>query len=81
MEQDTPTQRAANVLRDVADDQRLSIADVARRAGHGYESTRRKLTGVGPITLDEFAAYCTILELDPADVIRAAIPTPVDDLT
>lgn len=57
-----------------ANRQKLPTMEISRRASIPYETTRRKLSGVGPLTVDELVAISAALDLDPAAVLADASP-------
>lgn len=69
----TTTKRIASLLQSEATRKRLSTAEVARRAGASYESTRRKLTGQGALSVDELIAYSEAVGLAPDYILSIAM--------
>ena len=70
----TTTRRAARIIRQEANALGLSIAELSRRSGLSYESTRRKITGQGPLTVEELVALSSAVDCNASDVLTKALP-------
>ena len=68
----TTTARIASLLRAEAARQNLSTAEISRRTGMAYETTRRKMYAQGALTVDELTTFSDALGIDPAAVIAQA---------
>ena len=68
----TTTARIASLLRAEAARQNLSTAEISRRTGMAYETTRRKMYAQGALTVDELTTFSDALGTDPAAVIAQA---------
>ena len=69
----TTTRRAARIIRHKANELGLSIAELSRRSGLSYESTRRKITGQGPLTVEELVALSSAVECSAGEVLMRAL--------
>ena len=49
------------------------IAELSRRSGLSYESTRRKITGQGPLTVEELVALSSAVECSAGEVLMQAL--------
>lgn len=65
----TASRMVSSALAAEANRQNLPTMEVSRRASMSYETTRRKLRGNGPLTIDELVAISAALDLDPATII------------
>jgi transcriptional regulator with XRE-family HTH domain len=66
---ESPTERVARTLRGKLAERRISGAQLARQLGWSQQSTSRRLNGSTPITVDDLAAICGVLQLPMADVV------------
>lgn len=69
----TTTRRAARIIRQKANALGMSTAELSRRSGLSYESTRRKITGQGPLTVEELVALSSAVECSAGEVLMQAL--------
>lgn len=65
----TLTQRVAAIITTARLARGVTVMQIAELAETDYETTRRKLNGVGPMTLPELAAFCAAVGTVPSKVL------------
>ncbi|WP_162230855.1 helix-turn-helix domain-containing protein [Leucobacter japonicus] len=67
----TTTEAVSNRVREVAREQRISIATLSEKAGLADKTMRRRLVAPQKFTLEELCAISTALKMDLEDLVAA----------
>lgn len=63
-------ERARQAIRDAADKRKLSHRTLAGFLNWGFNKVTQKMTGRTPMTLNEFAALCFAVGIQPTEAVR-----------